>query len=61
MLVIEVTEIKDKCQVYKVGDKKVIDGPRILMDKTDAISIYPSVSLVHYTIALREGFDPRKL
>ena len=61
MLVIEVTEIRGKCPVYKVGDKIVIDGPRILMDKTDAISIYVLESLLHYAVALREGVDPRKL
>ena len=61
MLVIEVAEIRGKCPVYKVGDKIVIDGPKILMDKTDAICIHALAPLLHYVVALREGVDPRKL
>ena len=61
MLVIEVAEIRGKCPVYKVGDKIVIDGPRILLDKTDAICIHALAPLLHYAVALREGVDPRKL
>ena len=37
MLVIEVEEIKGKCPVYKKGDKIVIDGPEIVLEKTGAI------------------------
>ncbi len=61
MLVIEVAEIRGKCPVYKVGDKIVIDGPKILPDKTDAIFIHALAPLLHYTVAVREGVDPRKL
>ena len=31
MLVIEVSEIRGKCPVYKKGDKMVIEGPEIVM------------------------------
>ena len=34
MLEIEVVEIKGKCPDHKVGDRMVIDDPRILLDKT---------------------------
>lgn len=47
--------------MYKVGDKIVINGPKILLDKTDAICIHALAPLLHYVIALREGVDPRKL
>ena len=61
MLVIEVEEIKGKCPVYKKGDKIVIDGPEIVLEKTGAICIHALAPLLHYVVALREGMDPRKL
>jgi uncharacterized repeat protein (TIGR04076 family) len=61
MFVIEVAEIKGKCPVYKKGDKIVIDGPRIVKDKTDAICIHALAPLLHYVVALREGADSRML
>lgn len=36
-LIIEVSEIRGKCPVYKKGDKIVIDGPEIVLEKTDAM------------------------
>ncbi len=61
MLIIEASEIRGKCPVYKKGDKIVIDGPEIVLEKTDAICIHALASLLHYVVALRDGADPRKL
>jgi uncharacterized repeat protein (TIGR04076 family) len=61
MLEIEVCEIKGKCPVHKVGDKIVVDGPRIVLEQTDAVCVHALSSLLHYVIALDEGVDPRKL
>jgi len=61
MLTIEVCEIRGKCPVHKVGDKMVIDGPKIVLEETDAVCIHALSSLLHYVIALDEGVDPRKL
>jgi len=47
--------------VHKVGDKMVIDGPRIVLEETDAVCVHALSSLLHYVIALDEGVDPRKL
>jgi len=52
-LIIEVSEIRGKCPVYKKGDKIVIDGPEIVMEETDAICIYALAPLLHYAVALR--------
>ncbi len=60
MLVLEVSEIKGNCPVYEKGDKIIIEGPEINMN-TDAICIHALSSLLHYTVALREGINPRKL
>ena len=61
MLEIKVCEIRGKCPVYKVGDRLVIDGPKIVLERTDAICIHALASLHHYFIALREGISPKKL
>lgn len=61
MLVIEVVKIEGKCPVHKVGDKIVIDGPKIDLKRTDAVCIHALSSLLHYVVALREGADSEKL
>jgi len=61
MLEIEVCKIRGKCPVHKVGDRIVIDGPRIVLEETDAVCVHALSSLLHYNIALDEDVDPRKL
>jgi uncharacterized repeat protein (TIGR04076 family) len=61
MLVIKVCEIKGKCPVHKVGDKITIDGPKIVLEQTDAVCVHALSSLLHYVVALEENADPRKL
>jgi len=61
MLEIEVCEITGECPVYKVGNRMVIDGPKIVLKETDAVCVHALSSLLHYVIALDEGVDPRKL
>jgi uncharacterized repeat protein (TIGR04076 family) len=61
LLEIEVHEIRGKCPVYKVGDKMIIAGPKILLDQTDAVCIHALSTLLHYVVALDEGADPVKL
>jgi uncharacterized repeat protein (TIGR04076 family) len=61
MLEIEVCEIRGKCPVYKVGDKIVIEDPRIILHETDALCTHALSSLLHYVLALEEGADPVKL
>lgn len=61
MLEIEVCEIRGRCPVYRVGDKMTIEGPRILLDKTDAVCVHALSTLLHYVVALEEGADPVKL
>jgi len=61
MLKIEVCEVKGKCPVHTIGDKIVIDGPRIVLEKTDAVCVHALSSLLHYVIALDEEVDPKKL
>ena len=61
MLKIEVCQIKGTCPVYKVGDRMMIDGAGVVLDKTDAICVHALSTLLHYVVALEEGADPVKL
>lgn len=61
MLEIEVCEVRGRCPVHKAGDKILIDGPEIVLEKTDAVCVHALSSLLHYIVALDEGVDPRKL
>lgn len=58
MLEIEVYEIRGRCPVHRAGDKIVIDGPNLLLEKTDAVCIHALSSLLHYVLALDRGVDP---
>ncbi|MEM0085047.1 MAG: TIGR04076 family protein [Candidatus Methanomethylicia archaeon] len=61
MLEIEVVEVRGYCPVHRVDDRMVIDEPRILLDRTDALCIHALSVLLHYAVALDEGADPVKL
>ena len=61
MLEIEVVEVRGYCPVYKVGDRIVIEGPRIVLEKTDALCIHALSVLLHYAVALDEDADRVKL
>ena len=61
MLEIEVVKVRGFCPVHKVGDKIVIDGAKILLDRTDALCIHALSTLLHYVVALDEGADQVKL
>ena len=61
MLEIEVCEIRGKCPVYKVGDKIIVDDPKIVLRETDALCTHALSSLLHYVLVLEEGVDPVKL
>ena len=61
MLEIEVVEIRGTCPVHKVGDKIVVDDPKIMLSKTDALCTHALSSLLHYVLALELGADPVSL
>ncbi|ASJ16656.1 TIGR04076 family protein [Thermococcus chitonophagus] len=60
-LIVKVIEIRGKCPVFKLGDKIVIEGPRIVLEKTDAICTHAFASLLPYIVALRKGVKPSEL
>ncbi|RLG56286.1 MAG: TIGR04076 family protein [Candidatus Hydrothermarchaeota archaeon] len=60
-MIIRVKEIRGRCPVYKGGEKIVIEGPEIVLEKTDKLCIHALATILHYIVALREGVDPVKL
>ena len=46
---------------HKVGDKIVIEGPNIILEKTDALGIHALSVILHYAVALDGGAGPVKL
>lgn len=61
MLEIEVVEVSGCCPVYKVGDKIMVDDPKIVLEKTDALCTHALSSLLHYVLVLERGADPVEL
>ena len=61
LLEVEVVEIRGYCPVYRVGDKMVIDNPRIVLDKNDPLCTSALSSLQHYVQDLEKGADPDEL
>ena len=61
MLEIVVHEIKGKCPVHKVGDRILVDDPKIDLKSTDALCTHALSSLLHYVLILDAGADPVRL
>ena len=61
MLEIVVHEIKGKCPVHRLGDRILVDDPKIDLKSTDALCTHALSSLLHYTLVLEKGADPVKL
>ena len=57
LLKIEVCEVRRYCPVYKVGDKIMIEDPKIVLGETDALCIHTLSSLLHYVLILARGGD----
>ncbi|NJE10986.1 TIGR04076 family protein [Thermococcus sp. MAR1] len=60
-LEIRVIKIRGKCPVFNLGDRIVIEGPKVKLDETDAICTHAFASLLPYIVALRKGIKPSEL
>ena len=60
-LVITAKEIRGRCSVFDVGDKIVIEEPRIALEKTDTICIHAFGSMLSMIIALSRGVSFKEL
>ena len=60
-LIIIVKEIRGECPVFKVGDRIVIEGPKIVPEKTDALCVHALGSMLSMVIALGRGVSFKEL
>jgi uncharacterized repeat protein (TIGR04076 family) len=61
MLEIKVVEVRGHCPVHKVGDKIVVDDPKIVLEKTNALCTHALSSLLHYVLVFERGADSVEL
>jgi len=54
-LVLSVKEIRGRCPVHKVGDRIVVDSPKIDTGKTDALCIHALGSMLSMLVPLARG------
>ena len=60
-LVITVKKIRGNCPVFKVGDKTVIDSPKIVVSETDNICIHALGCMLSMIVPLSHGISFKKL
>jgi uncharacterized repeat protein (TIGR04076 family) len=60
-LIVTAKEIRGKCPVFKVGDRIVIEGPKIVPEKTDALCVHALGSMLSIIIALGRGVSFKEL
>lgn len=60
-LIVRVKEIRGNCPVFKGHEEFVIEGPELRVEKGKAVCIHALPSLLHFSMALREGAEPAEL
>ena len=60
-LIMNVKEIRGTCPVFEVGDRIVIEGSKIVVEKTDALCVHALGSLLSMVIALGRGVGFKEL
>ena len=60
-LVIRVKEIKGKCPVFKVGDKMVIESPKIVVDETSNLCVHALGCMLSMIVPLSHGISFKEL
>ena len=60
-LVITVKEIRGNCPVFKVGDKIVVESPKIVVSETDNICIHALGCMLSIIVPLSCGISFKKL
>lgn len=60
-LIITVKEVKGNCPVFKVGDKIVVDSPKIVVEKTDNLCIHAFGCMLSMLVPLSRGISFKKL
>ena len=60
-LIITVKEIRGNCPVYKLGDRIVVEEPKILIKESNAICIHALASMLTMLVPLSRGVSFKEL
>ncbi|MEM3464775.1 MAG: TIGR04076 family protein [Candidatus Bathyarchaeia archaeon] len=60
-LVITVKEIRGICPVFKVGDKIVVESPKIIVEETDNICVHAFGCMLSMLVPLSRGISFKSL
>lgn len=60
-LVVTVKEIRGDCPVFKVGDRIVVESPKIIVAKTDNICIHAFSCMLSMIVPLSRGVSFKQL
>jgi uncharacterized repeat protein (TIGR04076 family) len=60
-LVISVKEIRGDCPVFRVGDRVVVESPKIVVEKTDNICVHAFGCVLSMIVPLSRGISFKKL
>lgn len=60
-LVISVKEIRGNCPVFNVGDKIVVESPKIIVEKTDNICVHAFGCMLSMIVPLSRGISFKEL
>jgi uncharacterized repeat protein (TIGR04076 family) len=61
VLFLTAIKIEGDCPIYDKGDKTVIKGAEIDLNRSDCVCIHALFSLGSFILALREGISPARL
>jgi uncharacterized repeat protein (TIGR04076 family) len=60
-LIVTVKKIQGTCPVFKVGDKILIESPKIIPEETDALCVHALGSMLSMIVALSHGVGFKEL
>jgi uncharacterized repeat protein (TIGR04076 family) len=60
-LIITVKEISGNCSVFKVGDKIVLESPKIIVEETDNICLHAFGCMLSMLVPLSHGISFKRL
>ncbi|MDI6690960.1 MAG: TIGR04076 family protein [Candidatus Bathyarchaeota archaeon] len=60
-LIITVKEIRGKCPVFKVGEKIVIESPKVVINKTDNLCVHAFGCILSMIVPLSHGISFKQL
>ena len=60
-LILTVKEIRGNCPVFKVGERIVIESPRIVIDKTNNLCIHALGCILSMIVPLSRGISFKQL